>query len=109
MVTLFPVTLNLYPDEYAALGQYCQHFASVMLNGYPAPKHMPMDYMLLADLYGRLFTYSRTEAWRKRRHDKRYTLRLSIFYVRLLHKSLQGHTITEPQQRVLSQLDQLLK
>lgn len=108
MVTLFPLTLRLYPDEFAGLAQYCQNYAWPVLNGYPAPRHMPLNYMLFADLYSRLFSYARQEAWSKRQANKRYTLRLSIFYVRLLHQHLKGHNITEPQQRVLSQLDKLL-
>lgn len=109
MVSLFPVTLQLYPDEYAALGVVCEVFANQVLNQQHQPKRIAITNMVLADLYARLFSYARQQIWERRRANKRYTLRLSILYVRLLHGVMQDMPITPPQQRVLTQLDQLLQ
>lgn len=108
MVTLLPVTLQLYPDEYLELAHFCQAFAGHVLTYEHQPQLISNGQLLLADFYARQFSYARQQTWLKRRRDKRYAFRCSLLYARLLHRTMQQQSLTEPQQRVLAGLDQLL-
>lgn len=99
------IALKLYPGEFRELLGYVWVTTE-------SQQHVPLHVQLVGKLvllhYLAKWTPSRIYAWKHRRADKTFTLRLPVVVALALYQDMQSTLLTAYQQGLLAKLDQAM-